>query len=93
MDWDRIYEPLPRRVDMPGERVVETCWRIRVPGGRVLTCTIVLDAAPGLDVRAGFTADDVIRSHRVAEIDSARELAEQWRRVALEKSGCQQVSG
>jgi hypothetical protein len=55
------------------------------PSGRVITCGIYRTEAPGVEVRAGFSEDDLIRSERTAEIGSARELAEDWRLAALAK--------
>ena len=42
---------------------------------------------PGLEVRAGFSEEDLLKSQRSAEIGSARELAEEWRRAVIAK-GC-----
>jgi hypothetical protein len=71
----------------PSEKVLATCWQLRSPSGRTLSCTIVRDAAPGLDVRVGYEPDDLLRSQRAAEIGSARELAEEWRQAVLAKGG------
>jgi hypothetical protein len=61
------------------------CWRIRTPTHKVLTCAIVSDSAPGVEVRAFFLDDDVILSQRMADLGDARELAAKWKRMALAK--------
>jgi hypothetical protein len=57
----------------------------------MLTCGIYTDA-PGLEVRVGFGDDDLLRSQRTAEIGSARELADDWRRAALAKGTFTELS-
>ena len=64
---------------------IEVCWRIRTPNNKVVTCGIYRDAAPGLEVRAFFGADDLLRSSRVPEIGTARDIAEAWKRAVLER--------
>jgi hypothetical protein len=51
--------------------------------GNTLVCAIYLVDGPGLEVRAHYAIDDFARTARVANVDAARELAEQWRRLAL----------
>jgi hypothetical protein len=46
-----------------------------------MTCAIYRDAAPGLDVRAFFHEDDLMRSERAAEIGAARDIAGSWKRA------------
>ena len=53
MDWNRVNTPAPARPDPPSATLLETCWRLRAPSGRVITCGVYRDAAPGLDVRVG----------------------------------------
>lgn len=57
--------------------LLETCWRLRGPSGRVLTCAVYRIAAPGVEVRVGYSDDDVVRTQLVAEIGVARDLAEE----------------
>ena len=85
MDWDRVYTPGPPPPGPPEPIVVEVCWRIRTPNNHVLTCGIFQDAAPGLDVRAFFNADELIRSERAAEIGAARDIAAVWKQAVLER--------
>lgn len=48
--------------DAPPATLLEVCWHIRTPNGKVVTCAVYRDAAPGLDVRAQFSQDDLLRS-------------------------------
>src|SRR5262245_24988862 len=48
-----------------------------------LVCGIYRTEAPGLEVRAGFSDEDVIRAQRVIEIGSVREASDTWKAVAL----------
>lgn len=51
----------------------------------MITCGIYRDAAPGLDVRAQFSEDDLLGSQPTPEIGAAREIAEDWKRAVLAK--------
>ena len=55
MDWDTVHGEKARRVEPSAPALVETRWRLRTPRGRIITCAIYRDAAPGFEVRAGFT--------------------------------------
>jgi hypothetical protein len=85
MDWDRAYTPSPALTDPAAPTPLEVYWRIRTPSNKVVTCAIVRDAAPGLEVRAGFSDDDILRSQRMADLGDARALAAEWKRMALAK--------
>jgi hypothetical protein len=87
MDWNRGTHDaaVPTTPEPSSSALIETVWRLRAPSGRVLTCGIYRDAAPGLDVRCGFSDEDLVRSQRAAEIGRARELADEWRRAAIAK--------
>jgi hypothetical protein len=87
MDWGNIRNTTPPPKPEPLLHLLETCWRMRAPSGRVITCGIYRTEGPGLEVRAGFSEDDLLRSQRTAEIGSARELADEWRRAVLAKGG------
>ena len=54
---------------------------------RILSCGIYRTAAPGLEVRAGYSEDDLLRSQRTAEIGSARQIGEAWRQAVIAKGG------
>jgi hypothetical protein len=77
MTSDPDYSPFaPHRPPSPPRlELLETCWQMRTPSGRVISCGIYLTEGPGLEVRAGFSEDDLLRSQRTAEIGTAREIA------------------
>ena len=87
MDWTRgTHNAGAAKVNEPPvPEPFEVCWELRSPSGRVITCAIYRDAAPGIDVRCTFSEDDVVRSQRCAEIGTARELADEWRAGAVAK--------
>lgn len=88
VDWSNVRGDAPRGAErLPPLRLLETCWRLRSPRGRVITCGIYQTTAPGLEVRAGYGVDDLLRSQRTPGIGAARELADEWRETALAKSG------
>jgi hypothetical protein len=65
--------------------LLEMCWRVARPSGSVICGGIYRTEAPGAEVRAALSEEDLVRSQRTAEIGSARELAEDWRQAALAK--------
>jgi hypothetical protein len=71
----------------PRLELLETCWQLRTPRGRILYCGIYQTDTPGFEVRAGFSEEDLIRSQRTAEIGSARESASAWRKAVIGKGG------
>ena len=86
MDWDNVRGEKPRqRLALPALDLLETSWRVKAPSGGLITCGVYRTDAPGLEVRAGFSGDDLLRSQRTLEIGSAREVAEQWRQAVLAK--------
>jgi hypothetical protein len=87
MDWDNIRNRTPRPQPKPLLKQLEIYWRMRAPSGRVVTCGIYRTDGPGVEVRAGFSEDDLLRSQRTPEIGSAREFAEEWRQAVLAKGG------
>jgi len=54
---------------------------------RILSCGIYRTGAPGLEVRAAYSDEDLLRSQRAAEIGSGREIAETWWRAVVAKGG------
>jgi hypothetical protein len=80
MDSDNVRGEKPRRpAALPALDLLETSWRVKAPSGRIITCGIYRTDAPGLEVRVGFSEDDLLRSQRTADVASARSLTEQWR--------------
>ena len=60
-----------------GRRVIRGCGRT---------------SAPGLELRCGYSEHDLFRSERVADIDAARSLAEQWKGAVLAKGGFKEMA-
>jgi hypothetical protein len=56
---------------------VETYWRVVGPSGRELSCGFYRTIA-GLELRCGYTIDDLLRSRRISPRDDARYLAAGW---------------
>ncbi len=92
MDWSKARVDA-KPADVPTATLVEVSWQLRAPSGRVITCGIYRDSAPGLDVRAQFSDDDLLRSQRAPEIGTARDVAAEWKRAALAKGGFAEVKG
>ena len=65
MDWDKV-RTTPTPLEPPTATLIEVCWRIRTPRGKVVTCGVYRDAAPGVDVRTGVDEDDLLRSQRTS---------------------------
>ena len=59
----------------------------------IISCGIYRTDGPGLEVRCGFSEDDLLRSQRVPEMGSGRELAEDWRQAALAKGNFVELAG
>jgi hypothetical protein len=83
----------------PGLELVETCWRLRSreEADRVLECAIYATAV-GLELRAGFGPDDLLKSQTFvdgANAESAdlraRAVAEQWRKQVIATQGFEQL--
>ena len=62
------------REDVPPITLLETCWKLRSPRGRVLTCGVFRTIA-GLEVRCSYAQDDLIRSQYAPAIETARAIA------------------
>jgi hypothetical protein len=71
------------RENVPPMTLLETCWEMTSPRGRVLTCG-VFQTIVGLEVRCGYS-DDLIRSQFARELETAREVAAGWKTTALER--------
>lgn len=90
MDWSRVRETSQHPSAAPPERI-EACWRIKGPSGKVFECGIYRTAAPGVEVRAGYGEDDLLRSQLARNVDGARTIAEEWRQAVLAKGGFTEV--
>lgn len=91
MDWNKVKNPPTGSDDGPVIELVELCWRMSGPSGKVLSCGIYHSAAPGVEVRAGF-GTDLLRSQRTKTIPAAREIAEVWRQEVLAKGGFRELA-
>jgi hypothetical protein len=72
------------RGNVPPMTLLETCWKMTSPRGLVLTCG-VFQTIVGLEVRCGYSDDDLIRSQLARKLETAREVAAGWKRAAIEK--------
>jgi hypothetical protein len=55
------------------------------PSGKVFECGIYRTAAPGVEIRCGYSEDDLLRSQLAPGISAARRIAEEWRQAVLPK--------
>jgi hypothetical protein len=62
--------------------VIEVCWRLREPSGRILECRIY-QTDVGLEVRAEYGPRVLRWSALTGELESARARAHHWRRIML----------
>ena len=62
----------------PKPENLEVCWRVLEGSStRILTCWIV--ASPlAVELRLGYFVDTPLHSHALADIESARALAQAW---------------
>ena len=58
--------------------LLEECWRVVGPSGRVLTCAIYRVEGPGVELRAGYSVDNFHCTKRVANVRDACAVAETW---------------
>ena len=78
---DRMTPRLPRE---PRLDLLETCWRCVGPTRKVIACGIYRTDA-GLELRAGYGPEDLLRSQFAVEIGAAREIAAEWRQAVIAK--------
>ena len=58
---------------------LEMCWRVLEGSStRILTCSIFSASTAGVELRVGYFVDSPLRSQIVADIESARALAQDW---------------
>ena len=63
MDWDNVRGEKPRPpMSLPTLKLLETCWRLQTPSGRIIDCGIYRTDAPGLgncrDTRSDELSED-----------------------------------
>src|SRR5688572_8361077 len=84
-DWKKIYQEAgPAPAPAPLEQI-ETCWRMVGLSKKVITCVVYEVQGPGVEVRCGYSDDDLLRSERVGDMEHARTVAELWRQTVLAK--------
>jgi hypothetical protein len=81
--WDermtRVEPPAPQL------ELVEACWQLHSPAtNRLVTCA-VYQTDVGLELRAGFSEDDVLRTERIMSRQEGTSLAGQWKAAAIRK--------
>jgi len=77
----------PRPAREPRLDLLEACWRMQTPNGRILSCGIYGTDAPGVEVRVSYGPEDLLRSQVAIEIGAAREIAVEWRKAVIDKGG------
>src|SRR5687768_16343165 len=79
------HKPAPR-AEPAAPTLLEECWRLVGPSKNPIACGIYADGGPGVELRVGYSDDDIVRTQRVSDLNAARHLAEQWRFAALAKA-------
>jgi hypothetical protein len=74
--------PRPKRE--PRLDLIEVCWRVVGPSANVIECGIYRTDV-GLEVRAGYSLDNLLRSEFTTDIEFARHVATIWKEAAIEK--------
>jgi hypothetical protein len=58
---------------------LEMCWRVfEGSSTRILACSIFSVYTAGVELRVGYSGDPPLHSQIVADIESARALAQDW---------------
>ena len=78
-DWNTLNRRHSHRQPFHVLELLEEHWRIVAPTGRVVTCASYRVNGPGVEVRAGYSPGDFLRSQRVEDVIHARVVAEMWR--------------
>ena len=81
--WEEHRESRPPTRPDPHFNLIETSWRLVGPSHRVLSCWIWQNDV-GLEVCC-FCEDDLIRSQFTLEIDTARDIASEWKETVMAK--------
>ena len=93
MDWNAVQKSSTHRDDPAPMKMIESCWRMRGPRGRVIACGIYhTPGIPGFEVRCGYGANDLLRSERRKDLAKVREIANHWRDV-LASGGFTELAG
>jgi hypothetical protein len=79
--WEDRMTPRPK--PEPRLDLIDVCWRAFSPTGKVIECGIYRTDA-GLEVRCGYGVE-LMRSQYALALGPAREIAESWKRAAIDK--------
>ena len=86
MDW-ALHDHVPSKRPAPPQLdLLRLFWRMQAPSGKTLGCGLYRTAA-GLEVRCGYSDEDLIRSQFAPDLGAADQLAEAWKTTALAKAG------
>lgn len=78
---------MTRRPDPePRLELLETLWQFVAPSKRVLACGLYATDV-GIEVRVGYSEDDLLYSKRAVDEADAREIATALKRAVVEKGG------
>jgi hypothetical protein len=81
INWDSLRGETARGAELRRPTLIETCWHLRAPSGRrLITSAIYRDAASGLEVRVGYSEDDLLRSQRTADSERRERSLRSGRR-------------
>jgi hypothetical protein len=90
MDWATSGHT-PGRTDPAAPQLLELVWQVRGPSGKLLACGIYRTAAPGLEVRVGYSADNILKTVLAPDLEVARAHAADWRRLVLAKGSVKEL--
>ena len=76
----------------PRLELLETCWQMRGPSGKVFECAIYR-ADVGLELRVGYDVNDRVTTAVVADIEMGRARAAKLKGLVLEKGGFEELPG
>ena len=80
-DWllhtHKASEPPAPQLDL-----LRLYWRMVGPSGRPLSCGLYR-TTEGLELRCGYSGDDLLRSQLTPDIETASEVAEGWKLIVL----------
>ncbi|HVJ24244.1 MAG TPA: hypothetical protein VM756_09955 [Burkholderiales bacterium] len=82
--WDERMTRHPDRI--PTLELLETCWQFTAPSKRILSCA-VYQTDIGLEVRVGYSEDDLLFSVRMPDLETARKKAAELRAAVVAKGG------
>ena len=80
----------PRPRPEPRVELLEVSWRFLGPSRRTLECGLYA-VETGLELRVGYSAEDLVRTQLAPDIATARSLAAAWRQALIDKGGFTEV--